>query len=299
MKIDVLFDTTGFIDESVNEIGIELGLAVLLTALVCWVFLGSLSSTMNVLFAIPMSLLGTIAILYFAGFTLNTFTLLGLSLAVGLVVDDAVMVMENIFRHAEMGKDRITAASEGTKEITFAALAATIAVIAIFMPVAFMSGVVGKFFLQFGVTLSVAVAHLVRRGHHARAGALRADAADDLARDTAGSSGGWPTAAFDALSRGYAPRARARRCARRGSCLASASRCSAVAGFVATRIQQEFVPSQDQSRLSVKLTTAVGAEPRRDRRARPSAPRQFLASVPRSIDVLDDGRAAATRAALA
>ena len=63
---------------------------------------------MNVLFAIPMSLLGTIAILYFAGFTLNTFTLLGLSLAVGLVVDDAVMVMENIFRHAEMGKDRVT-----------------------------------------------------------------------------------------------------------------------------------------------------------------------------------------------
>ncbi|HLK35756.1 MAG TPA: efflux RND transporter permease subunit, partial [Polyangiaceae bacterium] len=158
MKIEVIFDTTGFIQESVNEIGLELGLAVVLTGLVCWIFLGSLSSTMNVLFAIPMSLLGTIAILYFAGFTLNTFTLLGLSLAVGLVVDDAVMVMENIFRHAEMGKSRLVAAAEGTKEITFAALAATIAVIAIFMPVAFMSGVVGKFFLQFGVTLSVAVA---------------------------------------------------------------------------------------------------------------------------------------------
>ncbi len=158
MKLEVIFDTTGFIQESVNEIAIELGLAVILTGLVCWVFLGSLSSTMNVLFAIPMSLLGTIAILYFAGFTLNTFTLLGLSLAVGLVVDDAVMVMENIFRHAEMGKDRVRAASDGTKEITFAALAATIAVIAIFMPVAFMSGMVGKFFLQFGVTLSVAVA---------------------------------------------------------------------------------------------------------------------------------------------
>ena len=87
--------------------------AVILTALVCWLFLGSLSSTMNVLFAIPMSLLGTIAVLYFLGYTLNTFTLLGLSLAVGLVVDDAVMVMENIFRHAEMGKDRMTAAGGG------------------------------------------------------------------------------------------------------------------------------------------------------------------------------------------
>ena len=108
MKVEVLFDTTVFIEESVNEIVLELGLALVLTALVCWLFLGSLSSTMNVLFAIPMSLLGTIAVIYFLGFTLNTFTLLGLSLAVGLVVDDAVMVMENIFRHAEMGKDRVT-----------------------------------------------------------------------------------------------------------------------------------------------------------------------------------------------
>src|SRR5215471_6227395 len=158
MKAEIIFDTTTFINESVDEIGLELGLAVVLTGLVCWVFLGSLSSTLNVLFAIPMSLLGTIAVVYFCGFTLNTFTLLGLSLAVGLVVDDAVMVMENIFRHAEMGKDRVKAAADGTHEITFAALAATIAVIAIFMPVAFMSGMIGKFFLQFGVTLSVAVA---------------------------------------------------------------------------------------------------------------------------------------------
>ncbi len=158
MKVDVIFDTTGFISESINEILLELCLALLLTALVCWLFLGSLSSTMNVLFAIPMSLMGTVAVIYFLGYTLNTFTLLGLSLAVGLVVDDAVMVMENIFRHAAMGKDRMKAAAEGTKEITFAALAATLAVIAIFLPVIFMSGIVGKFFLQFGVTLSIAVA---------------------------------------------------------------------------------------------------------------------------------------------
>ena len=86
MKLEVIFDTTVFINESVNEIAIELGLAVVLTGLVCWIFLGSLSSTMNVLFAIPMSLLGTIAILYFAGFTLNTFTLLGLALfGIGLI----------------------------------------------------------------------------------------------------------------------------------------------------------------------------------------------------------------------
>ena len=80
----------------------------MLTAFVCWLFLGSLSSTLNVVLAIPMSLLGTVAVIYFLGFTLNTFTLLGLSLAVGIVVDDAIMVMENIYRHAEMGKDRVS-----------------------------------------------------------------------------------------------------------------------------------------------------------------------------------------------
>ena len=203
MKVDVLFDTTSFIKESVNEIGLELGLAVILTALVCWLFLGSLSSTMNVLFAIPMSLLGTIAVLYFVGFTLNTFTLLGLSLAVGLVVDDAVMVMENIFRHAEMGKDRVTAAGEGTKEITFAALAATIAVIAIFLPVAFMSGVVGKFFLQFGVTLSVAVAISYVEAI-TLAPARCAQMLRTSTHEARGLVGRLADRGFDALSRGYA-----------------------------------------------------------------------------------------------
>src|SRR4029453_16797629 len=145
MDLGINFDSTQFIEESVHEIEVELVLAVLLTALVCWMFLGSLSSTLNVVLAIPMSLLGTVAIIYFLRFTLNTFTLLALSLAVGIVVDDAIMVLENVYRHGEMGKDRVTAAREGTKEITFAALAATIAVIAIFLPVAFMKGVVGKF----------------------------------------------------------------------------------------------------------------------------------------------------------
>ncbi|NRD66443.1 efflux RND transporter permease subunit, partial [Corallococcus exiguus] len=157
MSASINFDSTQFIEESVHEIEFELLLACILTAFVCWVFLGSLSSTLNVVLAIPMSLLGTVAVIYFLGFTLNTFTLLGLALAVGIVVDDAIMVLENIFRHAEEGKDRVSAAREGTAEITFAALAATLAVVAIFLPVVFMKGIIGRFFLQFGVTLCVAV----------------------------------------------------------------------------------------------------------------------------------------------
>ncbi|HTL51174.1 MAG TPA: efflux RND transporter permease subunit [Planctomycetota bacterium] len=158
MRLDVRVDQSKYIKDSIGEIEFTLILAVLLTALVCWLFLGSISSTLNVILAIPVSIFGTFAVMYFAGFSMNTFTLLALSLSVGIVVDDAVMVLENIYRHAEMGKKAVRASREGAEQITPAALAATMAIIAIFLPVAFMTGVIGKFFFQFGVVLSVAVA---------------------------------------------------------------------------------------------------------------------------------------------
>ncbi|MEK7261461.1 MAG: efflux RND transporter permease subunit, partial [Pseudomonadota bacterium] len=157
MKIDVNFDTTKFIEDSVDEFKFMLVLAALVTALVCWLFLGSWTATLNVILAIPTSIIGTFIVLYFFGFTLNTFTLLGLSLAIGIVVDDAIMVLENIVRHQEKGENRVPAALIGSRQITFAAVAATLAVVAIFLPVAFMSGVIGKFFFQFGITMTVAV----------------------------------------------------------------------------------------------------------------------------------------------
>src|SRR5690606_27630884 len=106
----------------------------------------------------PVSVFGTFAFMYFADFTLNTFSLLALALCIGIVVDDAIMILENIYRHAEEGSDKVTAAREGAEQITPAAMAATLAIIAIFLPVAFMQGIIGKFFFQFGVVLSVAVA---------------------------------------------------------------------------------------------------------------------------------------------
>ena len=158
VEIGVRFDTTTFIEEAVGELIFTLIFSAILTALVCWMFLGSWSATLNVVMAIPTSVVGCFIALYFLNFTLNTFTLLGLSLAIGIVVDDAIMVLENIVRHKELGKDKRQAALDGALEITGAAIAATIAIIAIFLPVAFMEGVIGKYFLQFGVTLSVAVA---------------------------------------------------------------------------------------------------------------------------------------------
>ncbi len=155
--IAVNFDTTSFIKDNVHELEFTIILAAILTSLVCYVFLGSWSSTLNVLLAIPTSLFGTFIVTYFFGFTLNTFTLMALSLSIGVVVDDAIMVLENIVRHQEKGEDQVEAALHGAREITFAAMATSIAIVAIFLPIAFMTGVIGKFFFQFGITISGAV----------------------------------------------------------------------------------------------------------------------------------------------
>ena len=156
-KIVVNYDGTTFVEESVAELLLTLVLAALLTSVVCWIFIGSWASTVNVLLAIPTSVLGSFIILYFANFTLNIFTLLGLSLAIGIVVDDAIMVLENIIRHREKGLPRRQAALVGAREITFAALAASVSLVAIFLPIAFMEGIIGRFLFEFGVTLSAAV----------------------------------------------------------------------------------------------------------------------------------------------
>ncbi|HET8644879.1 MAG TPA: efflux RND transporter permease subunit, partial [Vicinamibacteria bacterium] len=130
LSVGVRFDSTTFVKHAIDEILLTLVLAALLTGLVCWVFLGSWSTTLNVLLAIPTSILGTFIVIYFFGFTLNTFTVLGLTLTVGIVVDDAIMVLENIYRHREMGEGKVKAASVGAREITFAAAAATLAIVA-------------------------------------------------------------------------------------------------------------------------------------------------------------------------
>jgi len=258
MKVDVLVDSTVYIEESVHELELELVMAVALTALVCWLFLGSLSSTMNVVLAIPMSLLGTVAVVYFCGFTLNTFTLLGLSLAVGLVVDDAVMVMENIYRHAEMGKDRVRASAEGTKEITFAALAATLAVIAIFLPVVFMKGVIGKFFFQFGVTLSVAV--MLSYFEAITLAPARCAQMLNTSREGRSAVGRLVDRGFGALERGYARVLRGA-LAHPIKVLLASLVILAASGTLVTRLKTEFIPSQDQSRLNVRLSTEAGTTP--------------------------------------
>jgi hydrophobe/amphiphile efflux-1 (HAE1) family protein len=157
IHLGIVTDTTQFIKDSINELLFTLLMAVLLTSVVCYLFLGSLSAAFNVVLAIPVSLIGSFIVLRAMNFTVNTFTLMGLSLSIGIVVDDAIMVLENITRHYEMGKSKVLASLVGAREITGAATAASLAILAIFIPVVFMDGIIGKFFFQFGVTMSVAV----------------------------------------------------------------------------------------------------------------------------------------------
>lgn len=257
MDLGINFDGTKFIEESVAEIQFELILSVILTALICWVFLGSWSSTINVVLAIPMSLLGTIATVYFLGFTLNTFTLLALALAVGIVVDDAIMILENIFRHAEDGKDRVRASLEGTNEIKFAAFAATLAVVAIFIPVVFMKGVIGKFFLQFGVTLCVAV--MLSYLEAITLAPARTSQLLKTSREGRSRIGAAVDVLFTRLSNFYA-RLLTRGLHRAHLVLASATVVFLVSMVVFYFLPSEFVPSQDQSRLMLRLQTAVGSD---------------------------------------
>lgn len=253
--IQVNFDATKYIEETVDEMEFTLILSSILTAVVCLLFLASWGSTFNVLLAIPTSIMGTFIFLYFSGFTLNTFTMLGLILAVGIVVDDAIMVLENIFRHREMGKDPVTAARDGAREITPAAVASTLALIAIFIPVVFMEGIIGRFFFQFGVTMSVAVSlslleavtltpmrasRFLKHKHQDRA----------FARGV--------NRVFDYLRESY--RSVLEVCLRfRWGVITIAFLLFGASLFLIPGIRQEFIPPQDQSNFLIRTKTPVGS----------------------------------------
>lgn len=255
LDLGISFDGTKPVEEAIHEVELTLVLAVLLTGLTCWLFLGSASSTVNVLLAIPTSIVGTFTVLHFMGFTLNTFTVLALSLAVGMVVDDAIMVLENITRHAEGGKPKLQAAVVGAREIAFAAAAATAAIIAIFLPVAFMTGIIGKFFFQFGVTTAVAVAFSLLEALTLTPSRC-AQFLDVSPRRTWIGRG--VESAFHGLAAAYR---RALGPALRHPWLVLAT-CAAV--FVASLwlvkgLRREMVPSQDIGRVMARIETPVGS----------------------------------------
>ncbi len=157
MRVDISYDSSVFIDRSIKSVFTTIGEAIVLVLAIIFFFLRNLRATLIPLVTIPVSLIGAFAIMFVLGFTINTLTLLALVLAIGLVVDDAIVVLENIFRHIEEGMPRREAAFKGAKEIGFAVVAMTLTLAAVYAPVAFMTGRTGKLFVEFALTLAGAV----------------------------------------------------------------------------------------------------------------------------------------------
>jgi multidrug efflux pump len=157
MTANIAYDSSVFIDRSIDAVFKTIGEAMLLVLLIIFFFLRNLRATLIPLVTIPVSLIGAFALMLVLGFTINTLTLLALVLAIGLVVDDAIVVLENIYRHIEAGMPRRQAALQGAQEIGFAVVAMTITLAAVYAPVAFMTGRTGKLFVEFALTLAGAV----------------------------------------------------------------------------------------------------------------------------------------------
>ena len=150
-------DSSLFIEESIAEIRFHLIIGAILAALVVYLFLHNWRSTIVTGIAIPTSIIGTFTLMRLLDFTLNNMTMLALTIAVGIVIDDAIVVLESIYRHRQQGEKLLQAAVEGTREVAFAVIASTLSIAAIFTPVAFMSGLMGRFFYEFGFTVAAAV----------------------------------------------------------------------------------------------------------------------------------------------
>jgi len=153
----VLYDKSRYVKSAVQEVEFTLVLASLLVAAVIWLFLGSWRQTLVAVISIPVSILGTFAVMHVLGYSLNVLTLLALTLAVGFVVDDAVVMLENIARHRERGLSAWRAALLGSREVGFTILSMTLSLAAVFLPLILMGGLLGRLFLQFGATIAVVI----------------------------------------------------------------------------------------------------------------------------------------------
>jgi hydrophobic/amphiphilic exporter-1 (mainly G- bacteria), HAE1 family len=157
INLQIASDSSRFIENSMEDVIFDLFLGAILTSLVMLVFLRNFRMTMISVAAIPVSIIGSFVVMYWLDFTINNMTMLAMSLAIGIVIDDAIVVLENIFRHVEEGQGAMAAARLGTSEVGLAVLAASSSIVAVFLPVAFMQGIIGRFFFQFGLSVALSV----------------------------------------------------------------------------------------------------------------------------------------------
>ncbi len=157
VTLQLVRDDSQFIRDSIHDVNLTMIIGGILTVLIVFVFLNSWRSTVITGLTLPISVIAAFTAMKLFGFTLNVMTLMGLSLAIGMLIDDAIVVRENIVRHLQRGKDHVKASLDGTDEIGLAVMATTFTIVAVFIPVAFMGGMVGQFFYEFGITVAAAV----------------------------------------------------------------------------------------------------------------------------------------------
>lgn len=270
VRLETVGDTSRPIRVAVNNVRITLLEGAVLTVLVVFLFLNSWRSTVITGLTLPIALIGTFLFMYLFGFSINMITLMALSLCVGLLIDDAIVVRENIVRHVQMGKSAWAAAMDGTQEIGLAVLATTLSIVAVFLPIGFMGGIIGRFFHQFGITIvaAVLISMFVSftldpmlssiwhdpsiRAHGARSAPV------GFYDKTIGRVTGAFERATDALAQGYA-RLLAWALMHKLLTLALALAVFAISIVIGMRLGTEFVPKADFSETTINFNTPVGA----------------------------------------
>ena len=262
VKVDIVRDASIGIRNSVADVKTTLIEGGLLTIAIVFLFLASWRSTVITGLTLPIALIGSFLFIYAFGFTLNVLTLMALSLSVGLLIDDAIVVRENIVRHVALGADHHTAALEGTREIGLAVLATTFSIVAVFLPVGFMGGIIGRFFHQFGLTVvsAVLISMFVSFTLDPMLSSIWRDpqAEGHFSSGPMGRLLAWFHALMDRFSAQY-ERLLAWSLAHRKTVLAIAI-TSFLASFLLMKfVGSEFVPEPDLSELQVQFKTPVGA----------------------------------------
>jgi len=257
VSLEIAQDLSVFIEHSIAEVQFHLAFGGLLAVLIVWLFLRDFRITLISAIAIPTSVIGTFTFMNSMDFTMNTITMLALSLSIGLLIDDAIVVIENIFRHVEEGKSPREAAAFATNEIGLAVIAITMTIVAVFLPVAFMSGLVGRFFYQFGLTVTVAVLISLFV-----ALTLTPMLSSRWLKESTASSHGIVfrliTRVLDGIDRAYETLLRT---ALRGRPVVVLIAVLVFAGsiYLSRGIRTEFIPVEDQSEFNIKVQAPLGA----------------------------------------
>ncbi len=255
IRFDFPYDESVFIEGSIIEVARTLAIAMALVVAVIFLFLRSWRTTLIPAVTIPVSLVGTFTVLWLFGYSVNTLTLLALVLAIGLVVDDAIVVIENVTRHAEQGEPRLLAAARGSDQIGFAVVATTLVLVSVFVPLVFLTGDVGRLFTEFGVALAAAVtfSSLV-------ALTMGAMLSSRLVR-----SGGGHGRLFRASERGFAVMTGGYRRAIEAAVrvpwlvLLAAAAVAAAAWFIYSALPAELAPTEDRGTIIIPVDAAEGA----------------------------------------